>query len=78
MRHPGSAPPAASPCPTASWKFDGRSREILQAPKVYGFDTGFVCHYRGLEQLADRDLGPLWEHLVRREVTGPAVREGAP
>jgi predicted AAA+ superfamily ATPase len=46
----------------------GRSREILQAPKVYGFDTGFVCHYRGQEQLHDGDLGPLWEHLVLNEL----------
>lgn len=46
----------------------GRSREILQAPKVYAFDTGFVCHHQGLEQLGDRDLGPLWEHLVLNEL----------
>lgn len=24
-----------------------RSAEIVSAPKVYGFDTGFVWHYRG-------------------------------
>lgn len=46
----------------------GRSREILQAPKVYGFDTGFVCHHKGLERLTDGDLGPLWEHLVLNEL----------
>jgi predicted AAA+ superfamily ATPase len=25
----------------------GRATEIVSAPKVYGFDTGFVCCYRG-------------------------------
>jgi predicted AAA+ superfamily ATPase len=54
----------------------GRSREILQAPKVYGFDTGFVCHHKGLEHLADTDLGPLWEHLVLGELV--AHRQGEP
>jgi len=54
----------------------GRGREILQAPKVYGFDTGFVCHHKGLERLEDRDLGPLWEHLVLNELL--AHLQGAP
>ena len=54
----------------------GRSREILQAPKVYGFDTGFVCHHKGLERLADADLGPLWQHLVLNELV--AHRQGEP
>ncbi len=44
-----------------------RSREVVQAPKVYGFDTGFVCHYRGWDRLRNDDLGPLWEHLVLNE-----------
>jgi predicted AAA+ superfamily ATPase len=46
----------------------GKSREITQAPKVYGFDTGFVCHARGWNQLRSDDLGPLWEHLVLNEL----------
>lgn len=54
----------------------GRSREILQAPKVYAFDTGFVCHHRGLDRLSDSDLGPLWEHLVLNELV--AHRQGEP
>jgi hypothetical protein len=45
----------------------GRS-EIVSAPKVYGFDTGFVCHYRGATTLRPADLGPLWEHLVLNEL----------
>jgi len=35
---------------------------------VYGFDTGFVCHYRGATTLRPADLGPLWEHLVLNEL----------
>jgi uncharacterized protein len=46
----------------------GQSREITLAPKVYGFDTGFVCHARGWSQLRDDDFGPLWEHLVLNEL----------
>lgn len=43
----------------------GRSeRELVQAPKVYGFDTGFVCHARGVEVLRASDRGGLLEHLV--------------
>ena len=45
----------------------GRS-EIVSAPKVYGFDTGFVCHYRGATTLRPADLDPLWEHLVLNEL----------
>jgi hypothetical protein len=45
-----------------------RATEILAAPKVYGFDTGFVCHYRGVERLREEDLGLLWEHYVLNEL----------
>jgi predicted AAA+ superfamily ATPase len=43
---------------------EGGRREILAQPKVYGFDTGFVCHVHGWEDLRASDLGLLWEHLV--------------
>lgn len=46
-----------------------RSNEIIAAPKVYGFDTGFVCHYRGWTILRPDDLGRLWEHFVLNELT---------
>jgi predicted AAA+ superfamily ATPase len=46
----------------------GQSREITLAPKVYGFDTGFMCHFRGWNRLRADDLGPLWEHLVLNEL----------
>jgi len=45
-----------------------RSTEILKAPKVYGFDTGFTAYYRGWRELRREDLGVLWEHLVLNEL----------
>ncbi len=45
-----------------------RAREIVAAPKVYGFDTGFVCAMRGWSQLRPDDRGFLWEHLVLNEL----------
>ncbi len=45
-----------------------RSSEIVSAPKIYGFDTGFVCYYRGWHSLRRDDMGPLWEHYVLNEL----------
>jgi len=45
-----------------------RSTEIVAAPKVYGFDTGFMCHYKGWDSLRSEDLGLLWEHYVLNEI----------
>jgi predicted AAA+ superfamily ATPase len=45
-----------------------RATEIVTAPKVYGFDTGFVCYHRGWPSLRTDDLGPLWEHFVLNEL----------
>jgi hypothetical protein len=45
-----------------------RPNEIVAAPKVYGFDTGFVCYYRGWHELREEDLGALWEHFVLNEL----------
>lgn len=42
----------------------GRKRELLAQPKIYGFDTGFVAHARGWNELRPEDCGILWEHLV--------------
>lgn len=42
--------------------------EIVSAPRVYGFDTGFVCAFRGWNQLRSEDLGVLWEHYVLNEM----------
>ncbi len=44
------------------------SAEIISAPKVYAFDTGFVRHVRGLDSPRAEDLGALWEHYVLNEV----------
>jgi hypothetical protein len=45
-----------------------RSKEIVAAPKVYAFDTGFVCYYRGWGELRREDMGLLWEHFVLNEL----------
>lgn len=45
-----------------------RPTEIISAPKVYAFDTGFVCHYRGWHELRRDDYGILWEHCVLNEI----------
>ncbi len=45
-----------------------RPTEIVSAPKVYGFDTGFICYYRGWQMLRGEDLGVLWEHFVLNEM----------
>jgi predicted AAA+ superfamily ATPase len=45
-----------------------RPTEIVAAPKVYGFDTGFVCYYRNWHDLRPDDLGYLWEHFVLNEI----------
>jgi uncharacterized protein len=45
-----------------------KQSEIVSAPKVYGFDTGFVCAYRGWRELRREDLGSLWEHFVLNEI----------
>lgn len=42
--------------------------EIVAAPKVYMFDTGFVCFYRGLHDLKLNELGQMWEHFVLNEI----------
>jgi predicted AAA+ superfamily ATPase len=42
----------------------GGRREIVARPKLFGFDTGLVCHARGWDHLRTEDCGVLWEHLV--------------
>ena len=53
-----------------------RSTEIVAAPKVYGFDTGFVCAMRGWDRLRSEDMGTLWEHLVLNELQAGLPRAG--
>ncbi len=45
-----------------------KSNEILAAPKVYGFDTGFVSYFRGVKRLDTGDYGLYWEHYVLNEL----------
>jgi len=44
--------------------------EIVTAPKVYGFDTGFVNHAKGRSELRAEDLGFMWEHCILNEING--------
>ena len=53
-----------------------RSNEIIAAPKVYGFDTGFVCAFRGWTSLRSEDRGRLWEHYVLNELTAQLQTTG--
>ncbi len=46
----------------------GTTAEIVAAPRVYAFDTGFVCEHRGWRDLRREDLGALFEHLVLNEL----------
>lgn len=50
------------------------SAEIVAAPRVYGFDTGFVAYHRGWLPLRRDDYGPLWEHLVLNELHAATQR----
>lgn len=44
------------------------SAGIVSSPKVYMFDTGFVCYYRGLQALKPKDMGLFCEHYVLNEL----------
>jgi predicted AAA+ superfamily ATPase len=46
----------------------GGTAEIVAAPRVFGFDTGFVCYHRGWSDLRPDDKGGLIEHLFLSEV----------
>jgi hypothetical protein len=45
-----------------------RPTEIVAAPKVFGFDTGFICYFRGWHELRPEDMGQLWEHFALNEM----------
>jgi predicted AAA+ superfamily ATPase len=44
--------------------YGGGKKEIVKRPKVYAFDTGFVSHVKGWNEIRETDRGILWEHLV--------------
>ncbi len=45
-----------------------KATEIVSSPKVYMFDTGFICYHKGWNALRNEDLGLLWEHYVLNEI----------
>jgi len=45
-----------------------RHAEVVSAPRVYGFDTGFACYFGGRYQLRAEDMGLMWEHVVLNEL----------
>ena len=45
-----------------------KSTEIVSAPKIYAFDTGFVCYFKGWNKLRSEDMGILWEHFILNEI----------
>jgi predicted AAA+ superfamily ATPase len=47
-----------------------KSTEIVMAPKIYGFDTGFVCYAKGRSELRMEDVGFMWEHCILNEIHG--------
>ncbi len=47
-----------------------KQTEIVMAPKVYGFDTGFICYAKGKSELQAEDLGFMWEHCILNEIHG--------
>lgn len=51
------------------------ARELTHQPRIYGFDTGFVCHARGWESLRGEDHGVLWEHVVLETLVSLSVRD---
>ena len=46
----------------------GGRREMVRRPRLYAFDTGLVCHFKGWTRLRPADRGPLWENLVLDEL----------
>jgi len=56
--------------------FSGASAaEVKSQPKIFAFDTGFVCYFRGIDSLRDEDRGLLLEHLVLGELLARWPRE---
>ena len=49
--------------------------ELKRQPKVYAFDTGFVCYIRDWGSLRPEDRGQMLEHLVLNELCAHLPRE---
>lgn len=50
--------------------------ELKAQPKVYAFDTGFVCYLRDWDRIRAEDRGILLEHLVLNELSAHVSRDG--
>ena len=46
-----------------------KSQEIISAPKVFAFDTGFISFLKKWDTPRAEDYGYLWEHFVLNEFT---------
>lgn len=55
--------------------FSNKGKEIISAPKVYGFDTGFVAFNKGWTDLRPEDRGMMWEHVVLNELLALGHRD---
>lgn len=55
--------------------FSNKTKEIVSAPKVYGFDTGFVAYNKGWTDVRPEDRGIMWEHIVLNELLALGLRE---
>lgn len=53
----------------------GGAAEIKAQPKVFAFDTGFVCYFRDWESVRAGDRGFLLEHLVLNELLAHVPRQ---
>lgn len=53
----------------------GAAAEIKSQPKVFAFDTGFVCYFREWDRVRPDDRGFLLEHLVLNELLAHVPRE---
>jgi len=47
-----------------------KATEIVAAPKVYSFDTGFTSYVKGWKELRNEDMGLLWESCILNELQG--------
>jgi len=45
-----------------------KATEIVAAPKVYSFDTGFTCYAKDWKEIRNEDRGLLWEQCVLNEL----------
>jgi len=52
-----------------------QSKEIISAPKVYFFDTGFINFFKGTDKINDELKGFFFEHLVLNQLLTQISKE---